>query len=68
MTTDAAPEGVHVLRPEIILYWPDDRGNGYCLVREIDDEEWCMGVMQADGSVYCWATYGTDLGRAIRAL
>jgi hypothetical protein len=51
MTTDAAPEGVHVLRPEIILYWPDDRGSGYCLVREIDDEKWCMGVMQADGSV-----------------
>ena len=38
-----------------------------CLVRA-EDDDWYMGQLDADGSVICWASYGTDLGEAIRSL
>ncbi len=37
-----------------------------CLVR--DDGEWFMGQLDDDGSVICWASYGSDLAEAIRSL
>ncbi|MFG2753997.1 hypothetical protein [Streptomyces xanthophaeus] len=49
------------LRPEAILGFHD-----LCLV--LDDGEWFMGQLDTDGSVVCWASYGTDLAQAIRSL
>ncbi|MFE7572024.1 hypothetical protein ACFU76_34585 [Streptomyces sp. NPDC057539] len=49
------------LRPDVILAF-----NELCLVR--DDDEWFMGQLGDDGSVICWASYGSDLAEAIRSL
>lgn len=50
------------LRPEVILAF-----HGLCLV--LDDGEWYMGDLGADGSVTCWdASYGPDLAEAIRGM
>ncbi|MGY4386867.1 hypothetical protein ACVWXB_000166 [Streptomyces sp. TE12347] len=49
------------LHPDVILAFHD-----VCLVR--DDGEWFMGQLDADGSVTCWASYGSDLAQAIRCL
>ncbi|MFJ3876781.1 hypothetical protein ACIPW5_04910 [Streptomyces sp. NPDC090077] len=50
-----------VLRPEAILGFHD-----LCLV--LDGGEWFMGQLDTDGSVVCWASYGSDLGEAVRGL
>ncbi|MFE9847075.1 hypothetical protein [Streptomyces goshikiensis] len=49
------------LRPDVILGFHD-----LCLAR--DDGEWFMGQLDDDGSVICWASYGSDLAEAIRGL
>ncbi|MEV7558793.1 hypothetical protein [Streptomyces sp. NPDC089795] len=49
------------LRPDVMLAFHD-----LCLVR--DDGEWFMGQLDDDGSVICWASYGSDLAEAIRSL
>ncbi|MFG2668332.1 hypothetical protein ACGFY6_29365 [Streptomyces sp. NPDC048387] len=48
------------LRPDVILAFHE-----LCLVR--DDGEWFMGQLDDDGSVICWASYGSALAEAIRA-
>ncbi len=50
-----------VLRPDVILAF-----HGLCLARA--DGEWFMGELDVDGSLICWASYGSDLGEAIRGL
>ena len=50
-----------VLQPDVIISF-----TGICLVRAGDD--WFMGDVDTDGSVICWASYGPDLGEAIRGL
>jgi hypothetical protein len=50
-----------LLQPEIIISFHE-----LCLVSA--DGEWFMGNLAADGSVACWASYGSDLGQAIRGL
>jgi hypothetical protein len=51
-----------VLQPEVIISF-----HGLCLVKE--EEDWYMGQLdETDGSIICWATYGTDLGEAIQGL
>ncbi|MFF5393457.1 hypothetical protein ACFY5H_35070 [Streptomyces sp. NPDC013012] len=50
-----------LLRPNVILAFHE-----LCLVR--DDGEWFMGQLDDDGSVICWASYGSDLAEAIRSL
>lgn len=50
-----------LLRPEVILSFHD-----LCLVRA--DDDWYMGQLDSDGSVICWASYGSDLGEAIQGL
>ncbi|QES10866.1 hypothetical protein DEJ44_29480 [Streptomyces venezuelae] len=50
-----------LLRPDVILAFHE-----LCLVR--DDGEWFMGQLDDDGSVICWASYGSDLAEAIRSL
>ncbi|MGK5543358.1 hypothetical protein ACSNOH_01230 [Streptomyces sp. URMC 127] len=50
-----------LLRPDVILSFHE-----LCLVR--DDGEWFMGQLNNDGSVICWASYGSDLAEAIRNL
>ncbi|WP_435191444.1 hypothetical protein [Streptomyces sp. bgisy126] len=49
------------LRPDVILAFHE-----LCLVK--DDGEWFMGQLGDDGSVICWASYGSDLAEAIRSL
>lgn len=49
------------LQVEVIIAFHD-----LCLVGA--DGEWFMGSLDADGSVACWASYGSDLGKAIEAL
>jgi len=49
------------LQPEVILGFHD-----LCLV--LDDGEWFMGQLDTDGSIACWASYGSDLDEAIRSL
>ena len=49
------------LQVEVIIGFHD-----LCLVGT--DGEWFMGSLGADGSVACWASYGSDLGKAIEAL
>jgi hypothetical protein len=39
-----------------------------CLVRTTDDDDWYMGALSNDGSIACWASYGSDLDQAIRGL
>jgi pimeloyl-ACP methyl ester carboxylesterase len=46
---------------EVIIAFHD-----LCLVGA--DGEWFMGSLATDGSVACWASYGSDLGQAIKAL
>ncbi|MFD7232655.1 hypothetical protein [Streptomyces sp. NPDC059881] len=59
---EAAAQGDHEpLRPDVILAFHE-----LCLVR--DDGEWFMGQLDDDGSVICWASYGSDLTEAIRSL
>ncbi|GAA3255559.1 hypothetical protein GCM10010493_32400 [Streptomyces lavendulae subsp. grasserius] len=50
-----------VLQPDVILSF-----HGLCLARA--DAEWFMGELEADGSLICWASYGSDLAEAIRGL
>ncbi|MEU8760171.1 hypothetical protein [Streptomyces sp. NPDC048659] len=50
-----------VLQPHHILSFHD-----LCLVQA--DGEWFMGRMETEGSVICWASYGSGLGEAIRCL
>ncbi|MFJ9692467.1 hypothetical protein [Kitasatospora sp. NPDC101183] len=50
-----------VLRPDAVLSFHD-----LCLARA--DGEWYMGLLEADGSVVCWSSYGPDLAEAVRAL
>ncbi|MEU9033425.1 hypothetical protein AB0D45_00680 [Streptomyces sp. NPDC048352] len=50
-----------VLQPDVILSF-----HGLCLARA--DGEWFMGELDADGSLVCWASYGSELGEAIRGL
>lgn len=49
------------LRPDVILAFHE-----LCLVRH--DAEWFMGQLDDDGTVTCWASYGSDLTEAIRSL
>jgi hypothetical protein len=49
------------LQPEIIISFHE-----LCLASA--DGEWFMGSLDADGSVVCWASYGSDLEEAIRGL
>ncbi|MFD5323282.1 hypothetical protein [Streptomyces sp. NPDC127092] len=49
------------LRPDAILAFHE-----LCLVR--DDGEWFMGQLDDNGSVICWASYGSDLTEAIHSL
>ncbi|MFJ2825918.1 hypothetical protein ACIO7M_33150 [Streptomyces toxytricini] len=49
------------LQPDVILAFHE-----LCLVR--DGGEWFMGQLDGDGSVICWASYGSDLAEAIRGL
>ncbi|MFD3651775.1 hypothetical protein ACFWVT_35580 [Streptomyces cyaneofuscatus] len=49
------------LQPDVILAFHE-----LCLVS--NDGEWFMGQLDADGSVICWASYGSDLAEAIRSL
>ncbi|MET8971371.1 hypothetical protein [Streptomyces hydrogenans] len=59
---EAAGQGDYEpLRPDVILAFHE-----LCLVR--DDGEWFMGQLDDDGSVICWASYGSDLAEAIRGL
>jgi hypothetical protein len=52
------------LRPAAILSF-----SGLCLVREVGSTDWWMGELdETDGSIACWAAYGDDLAKAIRAL
>lgn len=42
---------------------------GLCLVNPRDQEVWLMGELDtSDGSIVCWAEYGSDLAWAIKAL
>ncbi|MFJ1865438.1 hypothetical protein ACIOD1_12485 [Streptomyces sp. NPDC088097] len=56
-----AAAGYARLRPAVILAFHD-----LCLVQE--EDEWYMGQLNTDGSVVCWASYGSDLEAALRAL
>ncbi|MFE7131896.1 hypothetical protein ACFVIM_13630 [Streptomyces sp. NPDC057638] len=49
------------LQPDMILAFHD-----LCLVH--DDGDWYMGRLNPDSSITCWASYGTSLRDAIRAL
>jgi hypothetical protein len=53
--------GYTPLRPGVIIAFHE-----LCLVEE--DGEWFMGLLDAGGSVTCWASYGPDLAEAIRCL
>ncbi|MFI8263207.1 MULTISPECIES: hypothetical protein [unclassified Streptomyces] len=50
-----------VLQPDVVLSF-----HGLCLARA--DDEWFIGELEADGSLICWASYGSDLAEAIRGL
>ncbi|MGW5355215.1 hypothetical protein ACWERV_32440 [Streptomyces sp. NPDC004031] len=50
-----------VLHPDVIVSFHD-----LCLARA--DGEWFMGQLDADGSLICWASYGSDLTEAIHGL
>ncbi len=51
------------LEPEVII-----NCGGLYLVLDRGDGEWHMGQMDGDETIVCWASYGADLERAIRAL
>ncbi|WP_225827849.1 hypothetical protein [Streptomyces naphthomycinicus] len=57
----AGQDDYEPLRPYVILAFHE-----LCLVRE--DDEWFMGQLDDDGSVICWASYGSDLAEAIHGL
>ncbi|MFB7338714.1 hypothetical protein ACFCZ6_01480 [Streptomyces hydrogenans] len=57
----AGQDDYEPLRPNVMLAFHE-----LCLVR--DDGEWFMGQLDDDGSVICWASYGSDLAEAIRSL
>ncbi|MEW2492711.1 hypothetical protein AB0942_04030 [Streptomyces nodosus] len=57
----AGHDNYEPLRPDAILAFHD-----LCLVG--DDGEWFMGRLDGDGSVICWASYGSGLTEAIRSL
>ncbi|MFD5623989.1 hypothetical protein [Streptomyces yangpuensis] len=62
VVVEVAGQGAYEpLRPEVILAF-----HALCLVQ--DDGEWFMGQLEDDGSVTCWASYGSDLAEAIRGL
>ena len=50
------------LPAEIVISFHD-----LCLVKS-ENDDWYMGQLESDGSVICWASYGTDLGSAIENL
>ena len=55
---------LETLKPACIISF-----SGLCLVRPIDEADWYMGDLDTtDGSIVCWASYGSDLAEAIRAL
>jgi hypothetical protein len=39
-----------------------------CLVRSVGAPDWYMGLLDRDGSITCWGSYGTELGEAIDGL
>ncbi|WP_433524215.1 hypothetical protein ACQPZ2_03145 [Nocardia pseudovaccinii] len=42
---------------------------GLCLARSVDDGEWYMGHRGEPGEpIFCWSSYGADLGTAIDGL
>ncbi|MFI9507913.1 hypothetical protein [Nocardia sp. NPDC052566] len=42
---------------------------GLCLARCVDDGEWYMGDRGEPGEpIFCWSSYGADLGAAIDGL
>ncbi|MEU6185752.1 hypothetical protein [Nocardia sp. NPDC047038] len=42
---------------------------GLCLARCVDDGEWYMGHRGEPGEpIFCWSSYGADLGIAIDGL
>ncbi|AEW94882.1 hypothetical protein SCATT_25110 [Streptantibioticus cattleyicolor NRRL 8057 = DSM 46488] len=49
------------LQPDVILSF-----HNLCLVR--DEGDWFIGHLGDDGSVICWASYGSGLEEAIRGL
>jgi hypothetical protein len=51
------------IRPTSIISF-----SGLCLVRDQADGVWCMGQVDDEGVIRCWAGYGEDLGDAIRGL
>lgn len=51
------------IRPTSIISF-----SGLCLVRDGADGVWCMGQIDDEGVIRCWAGYGNDLGEAIRGL
>ncbi|KWT58424.1 hypothetical protein ADL21_29565 [Streptomyces albus subsp. albus] len=57
----AGQDDYEPLRPDVILAFHE-----LCLV--MHDDEWFMGQLDDDGSVICWASYGSDLAEAIRSL
>ncbi|MFB8242682.1 hypothetical protein ACFC58_39735 [Kitasatospora purpeofusca] len=52
-----------VLQPDVVIAF---HSYNMCLARV--GEDWFMGHLEPDGSVVCWASYGTDLGEVIRGL
>ncbi|MCX5263602.1 hypothetical protein [Streptomyces sp. NBC_00199] len=59
----ARPGAPHeILHPEIVLGF-----HSLCLVKPVDDDDWYMGSLYADGSIDCWAAYA-DLYEALRGL
>ncbi|MFH8349582.1 hypothetical protein [Streptomyces sp. NPDC018045] len=55
------PGDYTTLQPDVVLAFHE-----LCLVK--DGDEWFMGHLDNDGSVTCWASYGSDLAEAIRSL
>lgn len=50
------------LDPEIVLGF-----HSLCIVKPVDDEDWYMGSLNADGGVDCWNAYDS-LFEALRGL
>lgn len=60
---DMPGQGAQFLKAAWILSF-----GGSCLVRPVGAPDWYMGLLDRDGSITCWASYGTDLGTAIDGL
>lgn len=56
------PADGELIRPEMVIGF-----HGLCLVKPIDDEDWCMGSLNDDGSVDCWSAY-PDFREGLRGL